>query len=167
MKAIRLYAQVLVDAKAELSELKQFCLAANETPLFNRVFDNPTLGDEDKQKALSLIANQSGLSPIAGRFLSLLVRRNRMGLLTKILEQAEVLEIEKAGGLTGDLVSAIPVQARELEEIQKAFSKRLQKPVVLKQRVDASLLAGIRVSVSGVTYDGSIRGKLDKLAENF
>ena len=167
MKAIRLYAQVLVDSKVEISELRKFCTAANETPFFNQVLDNPTLGEEDKQKALNTIVSQSNLSPTLGKFLVLLARRNRMGLLAKILDEAEILGIEKVGGLTGSLISATPLQENEVQEIQKAISKRLQKQVELKQSVDANLLGGIRVILNGVTYDGSIRGKLDQLAEIF
>jgi F-type H+-transporting ATPase subunit delta len=172
MKATRLYAQVLVDVvmaphsgfklESILTELTAFNQSTHEAPIFDQVFDNPTLSDEDKQKALAILA--VNLSPLSARFLSLLARRNRLSLLPEILKQVEVLEIEKQGGLTGELVSAIPLEAGVVAGIQEALAKRLQKPVQLKQKVDASLIAGMRVTVSGVTYDGSVRGKLDKLS---
>ena len=169
-KATRLYAQVLVDVVLTpnsgfkldqvLSELKGFNQSTNESPIFDKVFDNPTLSDDDKQRALAILA--VNLSPLSARFLSLLTRRNRLGLLVDVLKQVEVLEIEKQGGLTGELVSAIPLEASVVTGIQDALAKRLQKPVQLKQKIDASLIAGMRVTVSGVTYDGSVRGKLDR-----
>ena len=174
MKATRLYAQVLVDVvmtpnsgftlNKVLAELKDFSLNMAESPIFNKVFDNPTLGDDNKQKALTVLMGKADLSQLSSRFLSLLTRRNRLGLLDEVLKQVEELEIEKRGGLTGELVSAIQLEAGVVTGIQEALSKRLQKPVSLKQKVDANLIAGMRVTVSGVTYDGSVRGKLDKLS---
>jgi F-type H+-transporting ATPase subunit delta len=172
MKATRLYAQVLVDVALApnsgfkldqiLTELKDFNESTRVSPMFEKVFANPTLADEEKQTALSILA--VNLSPISARFLSLLARRNRINLLSDILKHVETLEIEKQGGLTGELVSAIPLEASVLTGIQDALTKRLKKPVQLKQTVDSSLIAGMRVTVSGVTYDGSVRGKLDKLS---
>jgi ATP synthase F1 delta subunit len=172
IKAVRLYAQVLVDVvlapnsgfslESILKELKDFNHSVSESPMFGKVYSNPTLSDEDKQKALAILA--VNVSPISARFLSLLARRNRINLLGEVLKEVEVIEITKRGGLTGEIVSAIPLEAGVVTGIQDALAKRLQKPVTLKQKVDTSLIAGMRVTVSGVTYDGSVRGKLDRLA---
>ena len=174
MKAIRLYAQVLVDAanapdskfklSDTISELSAFAQMAVESPMFLKVFDNPTLGDDEKQKVLKEFAAKVKASPLSERFLSILVKRNRMGILGEILNQAESIEIEKKGGLVGELVSAIPLEAQVVTNIQDALSKKLNKAVQLKQRIDTGIIAGMRVTISGVTYDGSVKGKLDQLA---
>jgi F-type H+-transporting ATPase subunit delta len=176
MKAVRLYAQVLVDVATSpnagfnldelLAELKAFQASVGESAVFSKVFANPTLGDDDKQRALTELMKQAGLSALSSRFLSLLARRNRLELLGEILKSVEQLQVERSGGLTGELVSAMPLAADVVSGIQAALAKRLSKPITLKQKVDPSLIAGMRVTVSGVTYDGSIRGKLDKLAES-
>jgi F-type H+-transporting ATPase subunit delta len=177
MKAVRLYAQVLVDVvsapnsgfkmDAVVSELREFSESANASPIFNQVFSNPTLGDDEKQKALLELTRKASLSPLSSRFLSLLARRNRLEILADVLKEVEVIEVEKHGGLTGELLSAVPLESGVVTSIQDALAKRLQKPVQLKQKVDPGLIAGMRVTVSGVTYDGSVRGKLDKLSGSF
>lgn len=174
MKAIRLYAQVLVEVALApgsefkidsiLSELRSFQSSMGESQVFGKVFSNPTLSQEEKQKALGELTHKSGLTPISARFLSLLARRNRLNLLADILKEVETIEIEKRGGLTGELLSAVSLEAGVVVGIQDALTKRLHKPVQLKQKIDTSLIAGMRVTLSGVTYDGSIRGKLDKLS---
>ena len=176
MKAIRLYAQVFADVVMNpesgvkladsLLGLEEFSKMIDESPLFLRVFDNPTLGDEDKQKVLKEFVLKTKVGPISERFLSLLVKRNRLGLLPAILSEIELIEIEKNGGLMGELVSATPLDSGTVSGITSALSKRLNKPVQLKQKVDPSLIAGMRVTVSGVTYDGSVKGKFDKLSSN-
>ncbi len=176
MKAIRLYAQVLVDAanapeskfklNETIAELRSFAQMASDSPMFLKVFDNPTLGDDDKQKVLKKFVAKVRVSPLSERFLTILVKRSRMGILADILNQAETIEIEKRGGVVGELVSAVPLEAQVVTNIQDALSKKLQKSVQLKQKVDTAIIAGMRVTIGGVTYDGSVKGKLDKLAGN-
>jgi F-type H+-transporting ATPase subunit delta len=176
MKAVRLYAQVLADVAtapnsgvkldALLVELNSFNTSTSGSAIFSKVFANPTLGDDEKQKALAELMKQAGLSPLSSRFLSLLARRNRLEILAEILKSVEQLQVERSGGLTGELVSAMPLAPDVVTGIQSALAKRLNKPITLKQKVDPSLIAGMRVTVSGVTYDGSVRGKLDKFAES-
>lgn len=173
MKAVRLYAQVLVDVVSApnagvtldriTTELGQFVDMLNESPLFVRVFDNPTLADEEKQKALKEFVRKTDVSAFTEKFLSLMTKRNRMSLLPDVLHEVEVIQVEKKGGLIGQLVSAVPLDAAMVTGVANALSKKLNKPVQLKQQVDPGIIAGMRVTVAGVTYDGSMKGKLDKL----
>jgi F-type H+-transporting ATPase subunit delta len=173
MKAVRLYAQVLVDVVSApqsgmtldrmKAELSKFVEMIQESPLFLRVFDNPTLAEEDKQKALKEFAKRSDVSALTEKFLGLVTKRNRMSLLPDILHEIEVIQVEKAGGLVGKLVSAVPLEAGMVTDVAQALSKKLNKPVQLKPQVDRALIAGMRVTVAGVTYDGSIKSKLEKL----
>ena len=177
MKVIRLYAQVLLDVVlapgSALSfsevqkELASFCEIFDESPLFLKVFDNPTLGDDEKQRALAEILSRERSSPFVQKFLGILVRRNRLSLLPEILKAAQSMEIEKKGGLIGELTSAAPLDAATAKEVEDALTRKLQKPVQLKQKVDPAMIAGMKVTVSGVTFDGTVKSRLDRLIENF
>lgn len=176
MKAIRLYAQVLVDVaqspalglnlSAVVEELSFFSEAIEKTPALAKTLDNPTLGDDKKQAALTSIAEKVKATPFSLRFLSLLVKRNRSNLLPDILKEVEVIQIEKKGGLLGELVTAIPLDSGALNNVSSALEKKLKKPVYLKQKVDPAVIAGMRVTVAGITYDGTIQGQLEKLSGN-
>jgi F-type H+-transporting ATPase subunit delta len=177
MKAIRLYAQVLVDvlsaANAEMgmsaavSELAAFAMLFKESPLVLKVFDNPTINGEEKQKALKELAAKAGQSLLTTRFLSILVKRNRVGLLAEILKEVEIIQLEKTGGLMGVITSAVPLESGVAGGVAQALSKKLNKPVQLKEEVDPGIIAGMRVTIGGITYDGSVKNKLDKLSASF
>lgn len=175
MKAIRLYSQVLVDVLGAesgsldqvMAELVQFSAMFAESDLVLKVFDNPTLGLSEKQAAFEKLASRLSLSPSAKRFLLLLIERNRLSILAEIIQRVEVIQVEKKGGVIGQLISAVPVDGAIADGVAQALSKKLNKPVQLKQKVDPGLIAGMRVELSGVTYDGSVQGKLDRLAEKF
>jgi F-type H+-transporting ATPase subunit delta len=174
MKAIRLYAQVLVDvAHAEssgagigpaLSELKLFSEALRGSALGLKAFKSPMLSDEEKQKALRALCDRAQVGALSFRFLSLLLKRGRFDLLPAILLEVDRLQIEKRGGVIGDLVSAIPLDAAALSAVSEALSKKFEKPVHLNATVDPAVIAGMRVTINGVTYDGTVRSKLAKFA---
>ena len=177
MKAVRLYAQVLVDVLSSpesrnsmelgLKELDSFSKLLTESPMMVKVFDNPVLGDDEKQKSLKAFSQKMNLAPITEKFISMLVKRNRLGILPAILAEVESIQVQKGGGLVGELVSAIPLDAGTVTTIAQAISKKMNKTVRLKEKVDPSLIAGLRVTVGGVTYDGSVRTKLDQVKNSF
>jgi len=174
MKAIRMYAQVLVDValapatqfdlQASIRELTSFSKMFDESPALGKVFENPAIGESDRQKVLKELCTKVSLGESSTRFVNLLAKRNRLNLLSEIIKEVEVIEIEKKGGLIGEVVSAVALDAAVVTGISEALSKRLKKPVQLKQKVDTALIAGMRVTVSGVTYDGSVKGKIEKLS---
>ena len=177
MKAVRLYAQVLVDVlfapdskhsmESVLNELDGFSKLTIESPLMVKVFDNPVLGDDEKQKSLKALSQKMNLSPVTEKFISMLFKRNRVGILTSILSEVESIQVQKGGGLIGELVSAVPLDVGTVTTIAKAISKKMNKTVRLKEKVDPSLIAGLRVTVGGITYDGSVRTKLNQVKNSF
>ena len=50
-----------------------------------------------------------------------------------------------------------------LSSIEKALQKRVGGKVELKNEVDHTLLGGVKVSLEGKVYDGTLRGKLNEL----
>ncbi len=177
MKAVRLYAQVLVDVLSApdsrhsmelgLKELDGFSKLTTESPLMIKVFDNPVLGDDDKQKSLKAFSQKLNLSPISEKFISMLIKRNRLGILPAILAEVESIQVQKGGGLIGEVVSAVPLDVGMVASIAQAISKKMNKTVRLKEKVDPSLIAGLRVTVGGTTFDGSVRTKLDQVKNSF
>jgi F-type H+-transporting ATPase subunit delta len=177
MKAVRLYAQVLVDVllapgskfsmESVLGELDGFAKLTIESPLMIKVFDNPVMGDDEKQKSLKAFSQKMNLSPLSEKFISMLIKRNRLGILAEILTEVESIQVQKNGGMIGELVSAIPLDAGTVSTIAQAISKKMNKTVRLKEKVDPSLIAGLRVTVGGTTFDGSVRTKLNQVKDSF
>ena len=61
------------------------------------------------------------------------------------------------------------VSARELEDdqadrLREALEKRFDKAVILESEIDDSLLGGAVIYAGGEVIDGSLRGRLDRMA---
>ncbi len=63
----------------------------------------------------------------------------------------------------GIAYSAKKLSKDELNELEKALSSKLNKEVELENRVEPSLLGGVRVFVAGKVFDGSLETKIETL----
>jgi F-type H+-transporting ATPase subunit delta len=121
----------------------------------------------EKAQIVEEFAKKMGLSEILKQFLLLLARKERMDLLSSIKDAFNSVRLEMEGGLSCSLVSADPISDSDVDILAKAFSKKLGKKVAFRVSTDPSLLAGVKVTVNGVTYDGTLRSQLQKLRDRF
>lgn len=99
------------------------------------------------------------------KFLQALSDNNRLELITEIREQYEVLRAEEEKSLDVEVISAYALSDTESERLRAALNKKFAKEISIQTRVDESLIGGALIRAGDVVIDGSIRGKLNKLAE--
>jgi F-type H+-transporting ATPase subunit delta len=116
----------------------------------------------DKKRKIVMGLWREGL---VARLLALVAERGRVALLPTIVEEFEKAWNESRGVVSANVVSAVALGTAELDGLEKAIAAKLGSAVDLKARVDASLLGGLRLSVGGRTYDGSVRTRLRNLKE--
>jgi F-type H+-transporting ATPase subunit delta len=139
-------------------------LLAMEPSLHKTLCTLATSRDE-KARVLSALLKGQEVLPITVRLLSLLVRNNRMSALSDVVAAFDQALLESEGGVLGVAESAEPLSADAIRALEKSFSTKLGKRVEFKNVTSPELMAGLRVTVSGVTYDGTLRGQLDRLKE--
>lgn len=123
---------------------------------------SPVVSLVEKTAVIEALAKSAALSPGAMRFLQLLAKKGRLGALSEILFAHEELRAQGAGSLRGHVRSADALTSDELKELEGIMHKKLGRPVSLVVETDPSLIAGLSVTVSGKTYDGSVRAQLER-----
>ena len=63
------------------------------------------------------------------------------------------------------MYSAKPLSDEDSEKIKKAVADKLGKEVIIKNRIDHTLLAGTRIYVNNRVYDSSLKAKVSHLKE--
>jgi F-type H+-transporting ATPase subunit delta len=176
MSVTRSYAKALLDAAVEMgmkssdldkieAELADFVGAVGSSRDLRESITSPVVSSGDKAAIAHAIAKKLGISQLTSRFLSILASKGRGPILEEIVEAFTATRLESEGATLGTVVSADPLQQKDLEELATAFSRKLGKKVVFKSAVDPSLLAGLKVTVNGTTYDGSMRAQLQNLRD--
>ena len=100
-----------------------------------------------------------------GRFLQVLAENRRLQLLPQIYQQFEVLKANREKTVEVNVVSATEISTEQQNKLASALSAKLERDVNMQVSVDDSLIGGAVVRAGDTVIDGSIRGRLAKLAE--
>lgn len=127
----------------------------------------PLTNMREKTSLVESIGKKMEFEPLFSQFLSLLARKGRVFLLAEIREAFVSVRLEREGGIAGRLVSAEPMNEADIASLANAFSQKFGKRVAFQVSTDPSLLAGMKVTVNGTTFDGTLRSQLQKLRDRF
>jgi F-type H+-transporting ATPase subunit delta len=97
-------------------------------------------------------------------FLKVMAENQRLLVLPKVLEQFGQLKAEHDKEISVDVISAVELTADKLTSLSAALEKRLARKVKLNCTVDANVVSGLVIKAGDLVIDGSVRGKLNRLA---
>ncbi len=123
----------------------------------------PTISDEDKCRTAAAIAEKSGIGKLVSDFLGVLIRHRRYDLVPAIYSAF----LETADALTGDKTAtvrtAMPLTEDQERRLADALATLTGAKIWLRQIIEPGLLAGMKISVGDRSFDGTVRGKLDRM----
>ena len=91
------------------------------------------------------------------------MEHNRVSYLEDILEAFNTLCNENRDIEEGLIYTAFPLKEETLLKIKKRISQIEHLDVDLIQRIDPSLIGGVKVVINSHIYDGSIKNQLEKM----
>ncbi|MFD0826590.1 F0F1 ATP synthase subunit delta [Neobacillus sp. M.A.Huq-85] len=96
--------------------------------------------------------------------LMILMDRHREGEIVEVVNQFIELAYEASGVAEAEVSSVRPLSDAEREAISATFAAKVGKQSLrIENIVDSELLGGVKVRIGNRIYDGSLRGKLDRL----
>ncbi len=116
--------------------------------------------------AVALMTDVAGDRLNAGmqNFLRVLAENRRLGLLPEIATQFATLRAAVENTVEVEVCSAVPLNAAQAEKLQQALSARLKRGVRMQTSVDATLIGGAVIRAGDLVIDGSLKGRLERLA---
>lgn len=181
MSVAKAYAKALYEAASETkspAEIGKTCdELQKQLDQVLQVFDasreaeialvGPVTTSREKAALMDAISKKIGATVLLERFLHLLAVKGRLALLREVRDVFSEVRLAAEGGVAGRVVSAESMSDEDVDGLAKAFSKKLGKRVAFTVSTDPSLLAGVKVTVNGVTYDGTLRSQLVQLKDRF
>jgi F-type H+-transporting ATPase subunit delta len=153
------------DAKA-LAEWSQGLKAAAEIvadPRVAALTKSPQWSAADVIKLITEVAGAK-LDPAMQNFVRVLAENHRLLLLPEIAVHFEALRSAVENTVDVEVVSAVPLDAAQADKLERALSTRLKRRVRMQNSVDAELLGGAVVRAGDLIIDGSLKGRLQRLA---
>ena len=165
--AARIYAKALFDIGVEggsLDGIAEDLHAVRDAiggldPELQSFFEMPQLRRDDKWQVVSLAFEGKVGRPVFGLLHVLVVKRREL-LLNSIVDEFDDLFDEQTGRVQASVLTAHPLTAELTDALRAAIERQTSRTVVLHQRVDPSLIGGIRISIGDVVVDGTLRRAL-------
>ena len=158
--------QYAADAKDLAGWSKQLATvaAASRYGVMYKSISTPSLSAQ-QQAQLLIDACGDELSPSVRNFIVLLAQNKRLLLLPEIYQLFEALKNAQEQTVDVELTTALPLDEASQTNLAQALSSKLARKVNVQTVVDQHLLAGVIIKAGDLVIDGSMRGRLEKLAK--
>jgi F-type H+-transporting ATPase subunit delta len=172
----RPYAKAVFDIARESGDLAGWsaALAAAASVVADaaarRFLGKPQLSREERaQFVLAVCAGHDGEALLAsdtGRsLLQLLAENDRLTALPDISARFDSLKTQAENRIKVTVVAAGEIDAAQARKIAQALEHKLGRDVDLQLEVDPGLIGGAVIHAEGMVIDGSVRSRLQRLAE--
>jgi len=165
------YASALFELAAEQgavtaveSDLETLGAALAESADLREVTTNPELSRKAQREAIAAVAALLGLGTLTGNFLGVLAANRRLSAVGDMIRAFQTIAAAQRGEVTAEVASAHPLTEEQLNALKDKLTARQGRTVKLKSSVDPDLLGGLVVTIGSQRIDGSIRTRLNSLA---
>lgn len=165
----RPYAQAILKLAREQgalqawSEMLHFAAAVAADEEMTTLIASPRLSGEQLATLFLEICGDR-LNGHGRNMIRVLADNGRLDLLDEISALFEIERARAEGTVEAEVISAIELSAAQKSGITESLKRRLGRDVTLNCRIDAAIVGGAIIRAGDVVIDGSVIGKLEKLA---
>lgn len=127
-----------------------------------RRLEDPHVPFAARAEALNKVLGKDML-PQLGNLIGLVLRKRRVDSLLHIAREYGRLYNRRAGIVEATATSALELDKTELAALTERLENMTGDKIELATTVDPSILGGIQVRIGDTLYDGSVRGRLERL----
>lgn len=166
----RPYAKAAFQAAVDAGELQAWSdMLVNTSNVvqeekMGKVLSHPSLTGEQQAQTLIDVCGDK-MHKAGQNLVSVLAENKRISLIPQILEQFEHLKAELEKAVDVEIISAFDVSDESKQKLTDALKAKLAKDVRVTTTVDSTLVGGAIIRAGDLVIDGTVRGKLTKLAE--
>lgn len=150
---------------AKWDEMLALASAMVADPSMAGLLESPHVSGEQAVRIVSEAAGDS-FNDRFNDYLSVLASNGRLPLLPEVTVLYQTLRAEAEKRLSVRVVSAIELDEDQADRLKAALARRFEREIELKSEIDANVLGGAVVYAGDQVIDGSLRGRLQKLANN-
>ena len=148
--------------EVSIALVKLRALSGKETVSF---FKNPFIDEADKKKLVKDLS--AGIPEIIVKLIYMLIEKREIQLLPEIERKYGEYVNRSRNIITADVISAEPLGKPIVEKIKERIKKITGSDVAVVEKVDKAVIGGIIVRTGNLLFDGSIKGELNSLKQEF
>lgn len=127
---------------------------------------NPALPVPVRVRVIDAMAPRLGLGREVRNFVAVLVQHDRITSIQDIVTEYRA-EIDRRQGISDvEIVSARRLDVDERQQMEQQVARLAGMRVRARFSEDKALIGGAVVRIGGTIYDGSVRGRLDRMKQD-
>ena len=129
------------------------------------VFENPAIPAPQKVAILDSMNKKLGLQRELRNLIAVLINNDRIAHIREVVEAYRAELQERLGIRQAEIVTARQLSEQERASLLAGVGKLAGAPIQATFKLDEKILGGTVVRIGSTVYDGSVRGRLERLRE--
>jgi F-type H+-transporting ATPase subunit delta len=147
------------------AQLNDFLAALGESADLRQALFNPSLTAEVRVGVIDALAPRLQLGREVRNFLAVLIRHDRISAVEEIVAEYRAEVDRRLGVSEVEVVSARRLDTDERYQMEQQVSRLAGTRVRARFTEDRGLIGGAVVRIGSTIYDGSVRGRLDRMRQ--
>jgi F-type H+-transporting ATPase subunit delta len=154
-----------LDTAAIDRQFGDFLATWSGSPGLREFFIDPTVSAVQKIAFLDKLNTKLGMQKELRNLLAVLIHNDRIGAVDEVASAYRRLLQEQLGIRQVEIVTARDLGADERKALVESVGKLAGSRIEATFKLDTAILGGTVVRIGSTVYDGSVRGRLDRLKE--
>ena len=163
------FAEVVTDAKLDATaidrQLTDFLATWEGSPELRTFFVNPAVPAIQKVAILDKLNAKLGMQKQLRNLIAVLINNDRIGHVAEVAAAYRRILQEQLGIRPAEIVTARELSKDERDSLTAEVAKLAGGKIDASFTLDQSILGGTVVRIGSTVYDGSVRGRLERLKE--
>ncbi len=139
--------------------------AVSQVEKIDKILSSPGLTSEQQAKQFIDVCGDE-LTDGVKNFVNVLAENKRIPLLPEIVELFEQFKSNREKSVDVNVTTVFELDDDVQQKLNASLNRKLDREVNLQTTIDKSLLGGVIIHAADIVIDGSVRGRLAKLAES-
>jgi len=165
----RAFADVVLSAKLDAAaldlQLNDFLATWEGSFELRTMFASPAVTIQQKIAILDKMNARLGMQKELRNLLAVMINNGRIGEVVEVIAAYRTELKERQGIRQAEIVTARALSEAEKASLVAGVGQLAGSRIEANFKLDASILGGTVVRIGSTVYDGSVRGRLDRLRE--
>ncbi len=154
-----------LDSAALSSQFGEFLATWEGSAELRTLFENPAFPAAEKVAILDKLNVQMGLKKELRNLLAVLIDNNRIAHVAAVAAEWRSILQQQQGIRPAEIVTARELSQEERNALAAEVAKLAGARIDASFKLDKGILGGTVVRIGSTVYDGSVRGRLERLRE--
>lgn len=154
-----------LNAKEAQKQLEDFAAAWHESRPLREFFLDPSFPAAQKVAFLDKLNAKLGMATATRNLIAVLIRNDRIAGFDDVAAEYRREVNRRLGISEAKVISARPLDEQERRDLEQHIAGLTGGTVEAQFEEDSALIGGAIVQVGSTVYDGSVRGRLERLRE--